>query len=493
MNEPCVPCFSHIRLAPRRLRRRVVGIGWWSLLVILLLPSQLLAVPAFARRYETSCATCHQAFPRLNAVGESFRLNGFRFVDEERYRKVPPVEMGDEAYKRLWPKALWPTDIPRSSPVSFVTRLMAEGDLDGTRRKPVTFLFPEEIELVWVANLGDDISLYGDGIFLQKDFGGLKTDSWATLKGWIQFQGLIGANKLNLRAGSVGTQTMGLFTARDANFYGTHYYLYTSWLMPAPDLAATGLTSFKGNYFSIGPQAGVEANGVGERWFYAVGVANGDVISPVTGPPQSDIEFMGMGDGGGSDTYVQLAYKMGGAPFDRRNEKQPEALTTGAEFWRDDSTTFSMFGYHGRSTIRAVDKDGVVHENDDSFWRLGAGVQHQVRDLSLSAALVEGRNNRPYGILSSQGVRSRAWHAETLYFAYPWLVPYARYESLGLDVPPDVPGLSPVQDVSRLMLGAKAMIRPNVSVVGETALYTKGAALEEGFDRTLFVLLSVSF
>ena len=88
------------------------AIAWSALLFILLFPSELLAVPAFARRYETSCATCHQAFPRLNAVGESFRLAGFRFVDEERYRKVQPVELGDEAVQETVAPALWPTDVP---------------------------------------------------------------------------------------------------------------------------------------------------------------------------------------------------------------------------------------------------------------------------------------------------------------------------------------------------------------------------------------------
>ncbi|MGE5243589.1 MAG: hypothetical protein ACM3SQ_05125 [Betaproteobacteria bacterium] len=479
-----------------RLRREVPrahATAWWALLIVLLFPSQLLAVPAFARRYETSCATCHQAFPRLNAVGESFRLAGFRFVDDERYRKINPVELGDEAYKKLWPHALWPTDVPRTSPLSFVARMMGEVDLDGTRRTDVTFLLPEETELVWVANLGEDIAFYGDGIFLQKDFGGLKADSWATFKGWMQFQSVVGQNKLNLRVGTVGTQTMGLFTARDANFYGTHYYLYTSWLMPTPNAAAAGFTQFKGNNFSIGPQAGVEANGFGERWFYAGGVVNGDLISPVTGPPESDIEFVGMGTGGGRDVYMQLAYKAGGVPFDRSRERPAETLTSGAEFWRDDSTILSFFGYRGHAMIRAVAADGTVHEDDDLFWRLGASVQHEYRDITLGAVWVEGNNARPYGVLSREPVRSRAWHLETIYFAYPWLLPYARYESLSLDVPAGIPGVSPDQDIARLMVGAKAMIRPNVWVVGETAFYTKGAELEEGFDRTLFVLLAVSF
>ena len=37
------------------------------------------AIPAFARKYKTSCATCHNGFPKLNAFGEAFRRNGYQF------------------------------------------------------------------------------------------------------------------------------------------------------------------------------------------------------------------------------------------------------------------------------------------------------------------------------------------------------------------------------------------------------------------------------
>ena len=55
--------------------------------------TEALAIPTFARRYATSCATCHQAWPRLNSVGESFRISGFRSaVLRRRVRlKASPV------------------------------------------------------------------------------------------------------------------------------------------------------------------------------------------------------------------------------------------------------------------------------------------------------------------------------------------------------------------------------------------------------------------
>ncbi len=35
------------------------------------------AIPAFARKYQTSCSTCHNDFPELNDFGEAFKKNGF--------------------------------------------------------------------------------------------------------------------------------------------------------------------------------------------------------------------------------------------------------------------------------------------------------------------------------------------------------------------------------------------------------------------------------
>ena len=41
------------------------------------------AIPAFARKYQTSCTTCHTAFPKLNPFGEAFRRNNYRFPGDD--------------------------------------------------------------------------------------------------------------------------------------------------------------------------------------------------------------------------------------------------------------------------------------------------------------------------------------------------------------------------------------------------------------------------
>ena len=56
--------------------------GSWALgtlLAMMLAESrEASAIPAFARKYQTSCSTCHLAYPTLNSFGKAFRAHGYR-------------------------------------------------------------------------------------------------------------------------------------------------------------------------------------------------------------------------------------------------------------------------------------------------------------------------------------------------------------------------------------------------------------------------------
>src|SRR6185369_8281501 len=80
------------------------------------------AVPVFSRKYQTSCQTCHVAFPKLNPFGEAFRLNGYRMPTEAESPdlvKEEPVSLGSEAYERIWPDAVYPSTLPAHVPFAF--------------------------------------------------------------------------------------------------------------------------------------------------------------------------------------------------------------------------------------------------------------------------------------------------------------------------------------------------------------------------------------
>ncbi len=83
-----------------------------------LTPSRSYAIPAFARKYGTSCTTCHLDFPLLNDFGKAFKDAGFKFpTDDASMLKQPPVMLGAEAQKMAFPNAVWPGEIPGNVPV----------------------------------------------------------------------------------------------------------------------------------------------------------------------------------------------------------------------------------------------------------------------------------------------------------------------------------------------------------------------------------------
>ena len=57
-----------------------------TLMLLSVLAVEASAIPAFARKYDMSCNTCHRPAPRLKAYGEEFAGNGFVLADKEAPR-----------------------------------------------------------------------------------------------------------------------------------------------------------------------------------------------------------------------------------------------------------------------------------------------------------------------------------------------------------------------------------------------------------------------
>ena len=88
------------------------------MVLLVLIPQPVYAIPAFSRQYGTSCSTCHIDFPKLNDFGKAFKDAGFKFPkDDESMLKIPPVMLGAPANAELWPKAIWPGTIPGIPPI----------------------------------------------------------------------------------------------------------------------------------------------------------------------------------------------------------------------------------------------------------------------------------------------------------------------------------------------------------------------------------------
>ena len=82
------------------------------------------AIPAFARKYGTSCYTCHSGFPTRNAFGEAFRNNGYRWPggEDEEKTKQEQLKLGSDGWKKTFPESPWPGEIPGYVPFSLWVR-----------------------------------------------------------------------------------------------------------------------------------------------------------------------------------------------------------------------------------------------------------------------------------------------------------------------------------------------------------------------------------
>jgi hypothetical protein len=82
-----------------RLRRRAVAVALLTASFVgaflLLAADPATAIPAFARKYQISCTTCHAPFPRLKPYGEEFAARGFRMADAAQEPTRAKHDVGD--------------------------------------------------------------------------------------------------------------------------------------------------------------------------------------------------------------------------------------------------------------------------------------------------------------------------------------------------------------------------------------------------------------
>jgi len=70
-------------------------------LIEFILPTDTLAIPAFARKYGFNCNMCHAGYTKLNDWGQRFRDNGYQIPGQEGTEKTvfdtpPPIAIATE-------------------------------------------------------------------------------------------------------------------------------------------------------------------------------------------------------------------------------------------------------------------------------------------------------------------------------------------------------------------------------------------------------------
>jgi hypothetical protein len=428
----------------------------FPLVYILLWAPEARAIPYFARKYETSCSTCHKNFPELNDFGEVFKKNGWKFPkDDDTYVKQPPVLLGAPAQRQVFPKVVYPGEIPSTIPISF----RYNGFLTYTSKQPQelgysprTDLFaPNTFTGIAAGSFGDafsfwvddDISVGGSGAD-----GGLG-DGYLRANDLGKYIGLP-AHAVNLR---VGQFELDLPFSQARSIHPTPYDIYNQ----ASNALSLGTTN---NPFIFGaPQRGFELGGYADNWNFTWSVAAVNGTNDAT--PTRNFK----------DVYIRVSQKFN---LERDSAVRKEVQAAGPSGPRDHtSIRLDGFYYYGRNALN-TDRTmyptlGTIHE---PFYRVGGSVQFRYRNLELYGLLMYGRDQNliPQAdtgfLLHGSPITFTGGFATAEYWFYPWMVGIMRYDAV--NSPADfLNGASRFTTRNRYSPGLQLLIRDNIKALFE--------------------------
>lgn len=200
------------------------------------------AIPAFARKYNMSCTTCHSPFPRIKPYGEEFAGNAFQLEGQEPSRYF--VDTGDELLNLL-----------RDFPIA--VRLEGYMRYNYEAQGKTDFQTPYLVKLLSGGNITRDISYYFYFFFGERgEVAGLED-------AFLFFNNLFGS-ELDLQFGQF--QVSDPLFKRELRLTFEDYQIYRA----TPGLSSATLTYDRGLIFSYGLPSGTDivlellnGNGIG--------------------------------------------------------------------------------------------------------------------------------------------------------------------------------------------------------------------------------------
>jgi hypothetical protein len=419
------------------------------------------AIPTYARKYKTSCQTCHVAYPKLTPFGNAYRINNFEWPGEleedEDKSKEEDVPLGAEGYKRVFPKAVWPGSIPGIPPISFRARTAYTWQNTDAEDARTEFTLPT-LQVMMSGTFGTQVSFFvGVHLFEDGSFDNATVDRiYLSLNDVLA--GTLPLNLVNLRFGQIDPDIVP-FISNHRSLTTTPYAFNTySPILgdefgerhehgggddhgAAPILqlqAGTGEPpEYSGPAFSLEDfKVGLEGNGViARRLRYVLGVLNGGT---------------GAEDNRAKDGYGRLAYKFGGMAFDGSGGDMQSAKP-----WAERSFTLGVFGYKGYAANQGAfgpsDLDIQRYGGDFSLWfdnlNLFGGYQHGSDDLLTETEV--------------QQVDFDLYFAEADYVIFPWFLGVLRYEQANPEG---------IQTIRRIVPNTTFLYRANIKFLLETRL-----------------------
>jgi hypothetical protein len=387
------------------------------------------------------------------------------------------VSLGAEAYKKMWPKAIYPSDLPGHVPFALNVKMASvyasSVDETGHQITHNDFQFPQEANLFAGGTLGEHISFLSEVTWSENPDGSSGTELERV---HLQAGSFIGPEHLiNIKIGKFapdlddGFHEMWLSTNNGID----NLFAFN----PVGLHGGTGLSDSGGISLPLNVK-GIELYGVGaHRFFYTVGIVNG------LGPSAN-----GNVDGNASkDFYGRADYKFGGMGLD--------GDTTGVklppENWRERSLRVGLLGYHGNGTgidFPITDENGVVlNVQDRSFNRVGIYASWLFNDLNVFGVALSGRDRldtfAANGLRSDTGsFRYNTWFIQSDYVIVPPLQASLRYESVS------PPGAAEVKSLRALNVGLSYFVYANVKTMLE---YRQD--LRESKNYTLNTILRFAF
>ncbi|OIO38763.1 MAG: hypothetical protein AUJ71_02290 [Candidatus Omnitrophica bacterium CG1_02_49_16] len=424
------------------------------ILSIVFFQEEALAVPIFARKYATSCTTCHVAFPKLNAFGEAFKTNGYRLPNDEVFVKEPPVWLGSEAYKRVWPNAVYPGAIPGNVPISL--RMIGQGVYD--RSKLTTsgdartdFEFPHEIELNSLGTMGDNLSFDLDYAFQDENERSIVERVFLGYNDILAGKFGIPRHLLNMRLGLIDPMVIP-FSMSNQRLTTSRPTIYNFRISSGSQPRLTD------------SQTGIELFGVVDKRFrYAGGVVNGVVRDGAT---EAFTDNNSQKDG-----YARAEYKFGGLPFTGEADSDAkDQLGSGFPYFdQGPSLTLGSTGYYGINQIDAPTDTNSEYHRILGFAR--ANYERYNVDAVYLYQLDDAAAGQFNGtIAGDENIDTWGFYVEGSAVIYPWMIFVARYDRLNIEHITILGASNPRDSTSRLTLSLPVYARPNLRIVPEISV-----------------------